>query len=178
MIAATDENLLTLVDRDGHVRIELSWLLTSAIEFTSRYDSGALIVVLQDSALMHGRTLLEFACLPAKAGYFRLGDFLGSDAQAMTDGVDWASWIAFMNSQTSHLLRKRDPGTPWPYGMTYDTRDRIWRLADDVLQVFETNLHQIRPGPVSEGFAEMAKWGRTHLELLEPPSPILPVSLA
>lgn len=173
MTSPPDETLLSLLAPDGHVTIELSWLLTSAIEFTNRYDQGALIVVLQDSALMHGRTLLEFACLRPKAGYFRLCDFLASGGEVMTGGVDWSSWIAFVNSQTAHLLRKRDPGVSWPHGMTYDTRDRMRRLADDVVLVFEANLHGIRPGPVRDRFAELTKWGRTHLDRLEPPSPIL-----
>jgi hypothetical protein len=146
MTPAPDETLLALLSADGHVRIELSWLLTSAIEFTNRYKSGALIVVLQDSALMHGRTLLEFACMQPKAGYFRLGDFMTRGVTVATGSVSWSSWIGFMNSQTSHLLRKRDPGVPWPYGMTYDSRDRMRRLADDVVQCSRPTFH--RSGPV------------------------------
>jgi predicted nicotinamide N-methyase len=39
-------------------------------------QGDALRVMLQDSALMHDRTLLEFACLPPDSDYFRLADSL------------------------------------------------------------------------------------------------------
>lgn len=174
MTLTTDEELLALLAVDGHVMNDLSWLLTSAIEFTNRYESGALIVVLQDSALMHGRALIEFACMQPKSDYFRLADFVTEGAVVTTGMVPWTAWIDFMNSQTSHLLRKRDPGISWPHDMTYNSRDRMQRLADDLLKVFEANADRVRPGLVQARFAEVVCWGRGHLDRLEPPSPILP----
>lgn len=87
-----DLMLRALIAENGHVRTDLHWLLTAAIEFTNRYDSGALTVVLQDSALMHGRTLIEFTCFQPKSGYFRLVDFLAAGETAGLETVDWSGW--------------------------------------------------------------------------------------
>lgn len=167
--------LRALIAENGHVRTDLHWLLTAAIEFTNRYDSGALIVVLQDSALMHARTLIEFTCLPSKSGYFRLADLLATDEKVDVGSVEWTAWLAFMNSQISHLLTARDPGVDWPYGLTYASRDRMLRLADDVVQILETNAQKVRE-PIRDDFVEMVRWARGHLDRREPPSPILPAS--
>lgn len=170
-----DLMLRALIAENGHVRTDLHWLLTAAIEFTNRYDSGALTVVLQDSALMHGRTLIEFTCFQPKSGYFRLVDFLAAGETAGLETVDWSGWHALMSSQTSHLSTKRDPGVAWPYAMTYKSRDRMYRLADDVLRILEVNAEKVRE-PIKDDFVEMVRWARGHLDRREPPSLILPAS--
>jgi hypothetical protein len=177
MSPLTDTDLLALMrPKDGHLTIELHWLLSAAIEFTNRYDEGgALRVILQDSALLHGRTLLDFARLPANSEYFRLANFVKPSAAPCNAGIPWHKWLDFINSQTSHLGTRRNTMVEWPYGMSHESPDRMKRLADDVLRVFEANSANVRGGQVHDRYDKLVAWGRDHLDRLDPPTPLQPL---
>jgi len=91
-----------------HLAYEIHYLVLAAVRFSQIRGREASIY--QDSALLHARTLLEFAQAKRPPGWW-IPDLGGDNPQ---QDVLLDAWLQFINTYASHLGQRRLSGSRWP----------------------------------------------------------------
>lgn len=100
----------SLPDLQRHLAFEVHYLAWTAKAFAA--GKGKTKVALQDSALLHGRNLLEFSKPMKRPGYaWWIGDF----AAVPTNGDrDYWAWFDFVHGKVLHMGDNRVKSPRWP----------------------------------------------------------------
>lgn len=118
-----------------HLAYEIHYLLLAASQFPE--IGGRDATIYQDSALLHGRNLLELTKPPRRPGNGWWIPDVGGETP--TPDATHKGWVKFINANVSHLGERRGQGIQWPSG---DVHGRLIELAQYALERIKSLLPQ------------------------------------
>lgn len=131
-----------------HVDHEMKHLVFAVAQF-SNPDANELWVALHDSALVRGRTLLDFLDRRADKRSVSIHNYLDSSQGDLPRFPLAQRWIDFISGRLSHIGRNReasDDGDQWPDREPDQEPgdDRLERLARLVIEVMRSRIPYVR----------------------------------
>lgn len=141
----------------------MKYLAFAAME-SSRPGAAHWQVPLQDSALVRGRTVLDFLLhKPGNARSFSIHDFIDKDCELPKCELP-SRWVGFISERLAHLGKKREPTDDfdqWPDRKPGEVKgdDRLERLARLTVAVLRSRTAQVRADcqPILEVIAARAE---------------------
>lgn len=126
-----------------HLAYEVDWLVFAARRF--RETGGKDAVLVQDSAFVHARNLLEFTKPPdpdprkkdkgPSNGWWISREFHG-DEPTDTDPSEFKPWWKFINANVTHLSKNRSRDVPCPAPWDKERLVVMARFALDRIETF------------------------------------------
>lgn len=132
-----------------HFGHEMKQLAFAVVEF-SRPDAQRFAVPLQDSALVRGRSMLDFLDRPASKKSVSIHDFLDPSHSSKLPKCPLAQrWIDFISGRLAHVGRNRensDDFDQWPDRDAGQEKgdDRLERLALLVIKLTRSRVKYVR----------------------------------
>jgi hypothetical protein len=132
-----------------HIGHEVKYFAFAVAEFR-RPDAGRWAVPLQDSALVRGRSLLDFLLHRGKDNRVSIFDFLADDNEEELQKCQLAErWFGFISGRQSHVGKNResnDDFDQWPDRAAGEEKgdDRLDRLAGLIVKLIRNRAEFVR----------------------------------